>query len=358
MKKFIYGAQGIAYSTCVALEKQLDDGIIECFIVTSLYSNPKRLANKPVIAYKEFLNQYRKIKDEVEIYIATPENVIEEIKNQLEGDGFYNIISVDSNKYDELMGDIYCNSAEWQPIASIDSHSNGIEMQLTIYNCRHIMDSTINDTYHPDKKYIDIQVGTALTDRRVAKLTDDLGDNISKRNGKYSELTALYWIWKNVLLKESNQGNKYYGLSHYRRHFILQGDDWNKIKEVDVLLPYPLMYEPNIEEHHRRYMEDRVWDAVWRELILQHPDKEAQYRNALNQQCFYNYNIIIAKESVLYDYCEWLFNILLKLEEELDAEGVELKRTMGYIAETLETIYFFTNKDKLTIAHAGIKMLI
>lgn len=47
---------------------------------------------------------------------------------------------------------------------------------------------------------------------------DDTGDNISKENRKYCELTALYWAWKNY----DKLGNPdYIGFMHYRRHFIL-----------------------------------------------------------------------------------------------------------------------------------------
>ncbi len=37
-------------------------------------------------------------------------------------------------------------------------------------------------------------------------------DNISAKNATYSELTGLYWLWKNVDVR-------YKGLTHYRRLF-------------------------------------------------------------------------------------------------------------------------------------------
>ena len=40
---------------------------------------------------------------------------------------------------------------------------------------------------------------------------DDTGDNIANRNNQYSELTALYWAWKNL-------NADYIGIVHYRRY--------------------------------------------------------------------------------------------------------------------------------------------
>ena len=73
----------------------------------------------------------------------------------------------------------------------------------------------------------------------------------------------------------------------------------------------------------------------------------------------YNYNIIIAKGNVLSDYCEWLFPILFRIEEINDPNGTKKpNRYIGYVGETLETLYFMYNKDKLIIAHAGCKFLL
>ena len=61
--------------------------------------------------------------------------------------------------------------------------------------------------------YLPIQVGKKLCpETNLGFQNDDVGDNISRKNSYYSELTALYWIWK-------NNPAAYKGLVHYRRFF-------------------------------------------------------------------------------------------------------------------------------------------
>ena len=63
---------------------------------------------------------------------------------------------------------------------------------------------------------------TWLLDNTVG---DDTGENISKENGRYNEMTVLYWAWKNY---EKLGNPDYIGLMHYRRHFIFK--DWSMPK--------------------------------------------------------------------------------------------------------------------------------
>ena len=91
-------------------------------------------------------------------------------------------------------------------------------------------------------------------------------------------------------------------------------------------------------------------------------EKEPEYANAfqriLKQEYLYNYNIILAKRDVFEKYCNWLFPILFRIEELTDPNGTkEPNRYMGYIGESLETLYFMYNKDNLKIAYAGCKFL-
>ena len=106
-------------------------------------------------------------------------------------------------------------------------------------------------------------------------------------------------------------------------------------------------------------MSDCEWSSVLQALgELDSQNKDA-YHEILKQNYMYNYNIVIAKGNVLADYCNWLFPILFRIEEINDPSNSKVpNRYMGYIGETLETIYFMHNKDKLRIAHVGCRFLV
>ena len=70
-----------------------------------------------------------------------------------------------------------------------------------------------------DAMYLPLHVGAALHPGVVAAdnaAGDDTGENISRLNDSYSELTGLYWLWKNA-------DARFVGLVHYRRHFGSRG---------------------------------------------------------------------------------------------------------------------------------------
>ncbi len=74
---------------------------------------------------------------------------------------------------------------------------------------------------------------------------------------------------------------------------------------------------------------------------------------------FYNYNMLIARKQVFRDYCNWLFPILKRTEELSTPRGWErADRYIGYLGESLMTLYFMVHKNDLRIAHTGRLMLI
>ncbi|RGN01210.1 DUF4422 domain-containing protein [Fusobacterium mortiferum] len=88
---------------------------------------------------------------------------------------------------------------------------------------------------------------------------DSTGNNISLKNKNYSELTGLYWIWKNT-------DYRYIGLFHYRRYLKLRKRNIKNIyylnyneslikklmKNIDIILPKLYSVdEINVEEQYK-----------------------------------------------------------------------------------------------------------
>ena len=129
--------------------------------------------------------------------------------------------------------------------------------------------------------------------------------------------------------------------------------------DVDVVLPYPMPYEPDIHAHHGRYIKDTDWNAMLQALEEQQPEYAEAFPEILGQQYLYNYNVVLAKKKVLCDYCNWLFPILMRTEELSEPKGWERNdRYIGYMGESLETLYFMKNADKLNVVHTGCRMLV
>ena len=51
----------------------------------------------------------------------------------------------------------------------------------------------------PEQLYIPMHVGHANAEQEYGYLGDDTGDNISKQNCYYAELSGVYWVWKNSM---------------------------------------------------------------------------------------------------------------------------------------------------------------
>ena len=115
--------------------------------------------------------------------------------------------------------------------------------------------------------YIPLQVGAALHNS-LGYHSDNTGDNISERNPYYSELTGLYWLYKN------DSDCDITGLCHYRRYFInernevlLKEDIEHILNEYDIIVSEPLelesqsLYESYAVKHNKKDM-DLTREAV------------------------------------------------------------------------------------------------
>ena len=360
MNLVIYGAQGVALGLYNAIRILYPEKSVECFLVTSIDNNASTLGGLPVRELYQYIEgKSQREKDNIAVLIGTPESVMEDIEKSLNKVGLHNCVRVDSIKWGHLQELAFAKKSEFVPLNTFPVGCN--QASILIYKMVHHKDKALKSDFKDPDFFYPLQVGAALTGERVVKLTDNCGDNISERNGNYSELTGLYWIWKNEILGGKMSEKSYVGLAHYRRFFDLKTDQIMRLFEndIDVVLPYPMPYEPNIEAHHERYLTGSEWYAVLQALEELQPEYAEVFKDILKKQYFYNYNIILAKRDVLEQYCSWLFPLLFRVEEINDPKGIKSpNRYIGYVGETLETLYFMSNKDKLRIAHTGCRFLV
>ena len=359
MNIVLFGAQAIALGTCKALQKLNNHGMVLGFVVTKKGYNPDVLNGLSVEELGEF--HHRLVvadMDSLEFIIATPENVQLEIEESLESYGFYHYHRLTSEEYASLMELYYANEGSFSLMHSLPMGSRKPFLRCLVALSE--ADKPLRSQAPYEKWMEPIQVGAALGGRSIASLRDDKGNNISCKNRNYSELTALYWLWKNCLLSEGG-GHMYYGLMQYRRWLMISEDDFLRLESngVDVVLPYPMIYEPDISVHPKRYLKETDWQALMKALKELHPAYAEAFQGVLSQSYFYNYNIIMARKSVLADYCRWLFPVLERVEELSVPEGEDrADRYIGYMGEVLETLYFMYHKNDLHIVHTGCRFLV
>lgn len=340
----IFGAKSIALGACLAIKKLYPEYEVAGFMVSSLSGNESSLCGLPV----REINCYED--KNIWILIATPEDIQGSIEGMLKDRGFQNIMCLDSEKESAMMGRYFDSIGKFPPLKGKIAE---------IYMAKFYKDRPLKYDYRiPDWVY-PIQVGAGLTEERISGITDDTGDNISVKNVNYCELTALYWIWKNRL--QQDNGVPYLGLFHYRRLLNITNEDllYMEKENVDVVLPYPTVHEPDISEHHGRYLLESDWEAMLQALRELQPEYARKFPEILKQPYLYNYNIIVAKQNILRDYCAWLFPVLERTEELSTPKGWErADRYIGYLGENLLTLYFLYHAEQWNIKHVGRKMLI
>ena len=201
---------------------------------------------------------------------------------------------------------------------------------------------------------VPIQVGTAMTDRVIYETTDSLGDNISHKNGNFSEATAIYWMWKNAPRTD------YIGLNHYRRHIDIDEMDWNRIKEndIDVIVTRPTF----VSQGNGAFFESLVPKCdvdFFNKAIDDVAPSYAEARDEYMTARFYPpCNIYVMKYEHFMDYAEAVFDVVFHVEKMYEDIGfVRKDRYMGYLVEAMLGIWLIKHKEKLKIAYTDMIFL-
>ena len=214
-----------------------------------------------------------------------------------------------------------------------------------------------------DVAYLPLRVGAALRPEGVPGMEefarDDEGDSISERNPWYSELTGLWWVWKNV-------DAEYKGLVHYRRHFaspdstrkrsrdrfgrIATGEDVIsalRMSEAPVLLPRRRNYIiESVGDHYQSTMPSEQMDVA-REVLA---DLEPVYLPAFNRvlagKTVHLFNMMVMRADVFDGYCSWLFPVLDEVCRRLDPASYDAfnARYPGRVSERMLDAWLATER--------------
>ncbi len=188
-----------------------------------------------------------------------------------------------------------------------------------------------------DTMYVPLQVGRAEHED-LGYIGDDTGDNISDLNCYYSELTGIYWVWKNV------HDVDYVGVCHYRRYLLNEKDlVFTKDEILKKLSNYDLLTSKCIKLVYSYYYgfsdnhNIKDLDETGEVIKLIHPEYYDTFIRLVHGSRTYFGNICIMKKSLFDEYCSWLFPIFSMLQKRIDPDSYDSyhKRVYGFISEFL-----------------------
>lgn len=223
--------------------------------------------------------------------------------------------------------------------------------------------------------HLPIMAGNAAIKSSAQWIGDDTGDNISEKNRYYSELTGIYWAWKNT-------NYPVYGYCHYRRYFTCKPLDfidkikqfarhplnWNKsrgliyssniekyknhiinneeidkiLAEYDVILPVQRQFRYTIEDHYNRYHQKEDLQIIRNVLKDIYPEYLKTFDKVMSANTLYANNMYITRQPLGNRFNEWWFNILFEFEKRIDLSSYKdyQERILGFMAERLLTVWF------------------
>lgn len=229
--------------------------------------------------------------------------------------------------------------------------------------------------YTDDGIMFPVQAGKSCSDRDLHiqgdnELNGHPCENISDKNPEYSELTALYWAWKN--LRKIYPDVKYVGWSHYRRFFALNEDrkftdtinkfpseinnyrvDAERIIKIlesgKIILIKKRNFEFPLDVHYAQFHCSEDYRTLKRVIKEKFPDYYESFIDFMERNNKISlYCMFIMKYEDFEKYCEWLFAVLSEVEPLVHTEYYEpyQKRVFAFFAERLLNVYVRKNNKK------------
>jgi hypothetical protein len=224
-----------------------------------------------------------------------------------------------------------------------------------------------------------VQAGKQVAFEKLPIDGDDSGNNISHLNEFYSELTILYWIWKNF----DRSAMEYWGLVHYRRYFCLDtgiGSIQKKkvynfsesgkeldvvvnsklainmltdLQSYDIILPR-LMHTykrkgvtKSITQHFEEDHSEEDWAVTLDVIREKYPEYQDSFVLFESPKMSF-FNMMVTNWKTWDQYCSWLFDVLFEVDKRISkSEDPYQRRVMGFISERLINLFVYHNKLKV-----------
>lgn len=233
--------------------------------------------------------------------------------------------------------------------------------------------------YQPVADFVNpIQVGKSIAANKMEMAGDDTGENISYLNPFFCEMTAVYWIIKNV-----DRSAGAWGLCHYRRYFSEQSFNIlfkkksiynfypsqkkiNKVvnenlhKKIEALLMThdAIVQQPknihkkkgvikNLEENYLDYHNSNQWQILKEVLFEKYPDYKQSWEPFTQLKKMSFFNMMIAKWEVWDAYSSWVFDIMFEVYKRIAvSDQSDQQRVLGFMTERFLNLFLMHNKIK------------
>lgn len=214
--------------------------------------------------------------------------------------------------------------------------------------------------YPKDSGYFPIHLGRSISASNLKIEGDDTGDSISHLNANFSELTGLYWLWK-------NSTDDYVGLVHYRRYFKAVNDKSVFVKKspiatsnelelllssCDIIVPRPRFYIVDTVKSHYLHSHHEGDLLILQNLINEMcPEYGLNFENVFKRRYLTLFNMFFTRKEICNEYCEWLFPLLFELEKRIPYQAYDAyqARVFGFLAERLFNVWLDKNSSRLRI---------
>ncbi len=230
--------------------------------------------------------------------------------------------------------------------------------------------------------YTPLHVGKMIAHTELGIIGDNTGDHISAKNKTYSELTGLYWIWKNTC-------DDMVGLCHYRRYFMggkpdlamklkkagefllgkgrllrniyqVSGLKYARfilkkrsidelLSQYDVIIPFEYQMRRTVREQFARRHNQKDLTLVENIIGEKYPAFLEAFHTCMEKKSFSPFNMFIMRRRHFESYMEWLFGILTEFESKANYSAYDSyqQRLPGFLAERLFNVWLLRSRLKV-----------